>query len=278
VSGPLPLFIDAGGIKTHVYLAGEGGRYPVVFVHGGGLGSDAHSWLGTMSQLARRTYAFDTVGFGRSAAPPQGEGGITYDTATIVKHLRDVLDTLALERVILVGHSLGATTVARFAVTHPDRVAATVMVAPGGGSVGLKYHSDGHAAMARVLNDPSFENVRELAALMRANDDHADEDARKRLDVASAPGILAALRAYAAAAPARSLEDSLPQLLIPLMLMWGTGERFNPAGLGDQIAAKLPNLKQYAVFEGAGHYIQYDAPDRFSATLANFFDDVEVAS
>ena len=275
---PLPLFINAGGIKTHVYVAGEGGRYPVVFVHGGGLGSDSHSWLGTMSQLPRRSYAFDTVGFGRSAAPPPGQDGLTYDTATIVRHLRDVLDTLALERVILVGHSLGATTVARFAVTETERAAAAVMVAPGGGSVGLTYHSDGHAAMARVLIEPSFENVRALAALMRSNDVHADEDARKRLDVARAPGILGALRAYAAAPPAGPLEDSLPKLPIPLMLMWGTGERFNPPGLGDRIAAKLPNLKRYAVFEGAGHYIQYDAPDRFSATLTNFFNDVEVAS
>jgi pimeloyl-ACP methyl ester carboxylesterase len=270
---PLPLFIDAGGIKTHVYVAGEGGRYPVVFVHGGGLGSDSHSWLGAMAQLARRTYAFDTVGFGRSAAP-----ALNYDGALIMRHLRDVLDVLVLDRVILVGHSLGATTVARFAVMHTDRVAAAVMVAPGGGSVGLKYHSDGHAAMARVLTDPSFENVRVLAALMRANDDHADEDAAKRLDVARAPGILAALRAYAAAPPAGTLEETLPLLPIPLMLMWGTAERFNPPDLGDRIAAKLPNLKEYAVFEGAGHYIQYDAPDRFSATLANFFDDVEVAS
>ncbi len=269
---PLPLFINAGGIKTHVYVAGEGGRYPVVFVHGGGLGSDSHSWLGAMSQLARRTYAFDTVGFGRSAAP-----ALTYDSALIARHLLDVLDVLFLDRAILVGHSLGATTVARFAVAHPARVAAAVMVAPGGGSVGLKYHSDGHAAMARVLTDPSFENVRALAALMRANDDHADEDAAHRLEVARAPGVLAALRAYGAAPAAGSLEETLPQLSIPFMLMWGTAERFNPPDLGDRIAAKLPNLTRYAVFEGAGHYIQYDAPDRFCSTLSNFFDDVEAA-
>jgi pimeloyl-ACP methyl ester carboxylesterase len=113
---------------------------------------------------------------------------------------------------------------------------------------------------------------------MRANDEHAREDAAQRLEVASAPGVLAALRAYAAAPPAGSIEDALPKLPLPMMLMWGTGERFNPSDLGDRIAAKLPNLKRYAVFEGAGHYIQYDAPDRFSATLASFFDDVEVAS
>jgi pimeloyl-ACP methyl ester carboxylesterase len=270
---PLALFVDAAGLKTHVYVAGKGGRYPVVFVHGGGLGSDSRSWTGTMSRLARRSYAFDMAGFGRSAAP-----AISYDNALMLKHLRDVLDVLALDRVLLVGHSLGATTVARFAVADTDRVAGVVMVAPGGGSVGLTYHSDGHVAMGRVLADPSVENVRALASLMRSNDDHVDEDVAKRLDVARAPGILEALRAYAAAPPAGSIEDSLPKLPIPLMLMWGTGERFNPPGLGDRIAAKLPNLKRYAVFEGAGHYIQYDAPDRFSATLANFFDDVEVAS
>ena len=102
MSEPLALFVDAAGLKTHVYVAGDGGRYPVVFVHGGGLGSDSRSWTGTMSRLSRRSYAFDMAGFGRSAAP-----AIRYDNALMLKHLRDVLDVLALDRVILVGHSLG---------------------------------------------------------------------------------------------------------------------------------------------------------------------------
>jgi pimeloyl-ACP methyl ester carboxylesterase len=270
----LSLYVNAGGIKTHTYVAGGGDRLPAVFVHGGGLGSSAKSWLGTLNAVGRRrqAYAPDTVGFGLTEAPP-----IAYTTQTILSHLGAFLDALCLERVLLVGHSLGATIVARLTVALPERIAACVMVAPGGGAVGVKYHSEGHDAMARVLADPAPANVRALTALMRGNDEHIDEDTAARLAFAKRPGHLEALRAYAAAPPAATLEDRLPQVKTPLMLVWGMRERFNPPETGARIAEKLPNLTRYVVFENAGHYIQYDEPERFPETLNDFFDEVEVA-
>jgi len=270
----LSLYVNAGGIKTHLYVAGEGDGLPVVFVHGGGLGSSAESWLGTMRAVGRkrRAYAPDTVGFGRTDAP-----AIAYDTQGILDHLTALLDVLCLERVILVGHSLGATIVARLSVEQPERVAACVMVAPGGGALGVRYHSEGHDAMSRVLEDPAPGNVRALAALMRAGDGNIEADAAARLAFAKRPGHLEALRAYAAAAPAATLEDRLPHAAVPLMLVWGLRERFNPPEIGARIAQKLPNLKRYVAFENAGHYIQYDEPERFPETLNDFFNEVEVA-
>jgi pimeloyl-ACP methyl ester carboxylesterase len=243
-------------------------------VHGGGLGSSAKSWLETMAAVGKRrlAYAPDTVGFGLSAAP-----AIAYTTQTILDHLTAFFDAFCLERVLLVGHSLGATIVARLTVALPERIAGCVMVAPGGGAVGVKYHSDGHDAMARVLADPTPANVRALTGLMRGNDDYLDADTAARLAFAKRPGHLEALRAYAAAPAAESLERALPQSKTPLMLLWGMRERFNPPETGARIAEKLPNLKRYVVFENAGHYIQYDEPERFSETLNDFFDEVEVA-
>jgi pimeloyl-ACP methyl ester carboxylesterase len=269
----LSLYVNAGGIETHTYVAGAGDGLPVVFVHGGGLGSSAKSWLGTMRAVGRHrpVYAPDTVGFGLTDAP-----AIAYTTQTILDHLTAFFDAFCLDRLLLVGHSLGATIVARLALALPERIAGCVMVAPGGGAVGVKYHSDGHDAMARVLADPAPANVRALTALMRGNDGHIDEDTAARLAFANRPGHLEALRAYAEAPPAATLEDRLPHVKTPLMLVWGMGERFNPPETGARIAEKLPNLKRYVVFEHAGHYIQYDEPERFPETLNDFFDEVEV--
>ena len=273
VDSALSMDVVAGGIRTHFFVAGHGA--PVVFVHGGGLGSDASSWLPTLAAVAphRRAYALDTVGFGRSEAPD-----IAYDGERIVRHVIDFLDVLCLDRVTLVGHSLGATIVARLAVRLPERIAAAVLVAPGGGAFGLKYHSDGHVALERALADPSSVNVRDLAALMHAHDDDLDAETARRLAALSIPGHLAAVRAYARAskaAPSASLEHTFPHAAMPLMLAWGRRERFNPPDLGDRIAAKLPNLTRYAVFERSGHYIHHDEPEAFAATLNAFFDETE---
>jgi pimeloyl-ACP methyl ester carboxylesterase len=274
VSDALSLFVSAGGIKTHFFVQGAGA--PVVFVHGGGLGSNAASWLHVMHDVALRRQAFapDTVGFGRSEAP-----AIAYDSQRIVDHIVDFIDALCLERVMLVGHSLGGTIVARLALQRPERVAGFVMVAPGGGALGLKYASDGHAALERVLADPGVENVRALVRLLRSRDDEGiEDDVADRLAYAGVPGHLAALRAYASAGGrARSLATELPATSIPMMLVWGKRERFNPPDLGDRIAATLPNLTRYAVFEHSGHYVHYDEPEQFSKTLIAFFDEVEAA-
>jgi len=274
----LSLFVNAGGIKTHFYVQGAGS--PVVFVHGGGIGSNATSWLRVMGDVALRRQAFapDTVGFGRSDAPP----AMAYDAQRIVDHVRDFVDALCLDRVTLVGHSLGATIVARLALERPERVAGVVMVAPGGGALGLTYHSDGHVALDRALAEPSPENVRELVRLLRSRDEGIERDVADRLAAATVPGHLAALRAYGASAARRPsgaapLATQLPATTLPLMLMWGERERFNPPDLGDRIAEKLPNLRRYAVFPSAGHYIHYDEPEQFSETLIEFFDELEVA-
>ena len=274
MSVALSLHVQAAGIKTHAYVDGSGSRLPVVFVHGGGLGSSAQSWLDTMGLIAprRRVYAPDAVGFGYSDAPP-----IDYSAQRMLDHLRSFLDVFCLDRILLVGHSLGATIAARLTVEEPERVAACVMVAPGGGALGIKYHSQGHDAMARVLADPRRENVRALAALMCGDEAQIEADTAARLAWVEHPGHLAALRAFAAASPAPTLADRLPQSSVPLMLVWGLGERFNPPEIGERIARQLPNLTRYVVFENAGHYVQHDEPERFPQALNDFFNEVEVA-
>jgi pimeloyl-ACP methyl ester carboxylesterase len=277
VTAALSLFVNAGGVKTHFYAQGAGA--PVVFVHGGGIGSNADSWLRVMGDVAVRRQAFapDTIGFGRSAAP-----ALPYDAQRIVDHVRDFVDALCLDRVTLVGHSLGATIVARLALQLSERVAGVVMVAPGGGALGFTYHSDGHVALDRALAEPSPENVRELVRLLRSRDEGIEHDVADRLVAATMPAHLAALRAYGASskepAAVAPLATQLPASNLPIMLMWGKRERFNPPDLGDRIAEKLPNLRRYAVFQTAGHYIHYDEPEQFSKTLIEFLDEVEVAS
>jgi pimeloyl-ACP methyl ester carboxylesterase len=282
MSEPLSLYVNANRIRTHFYVAGApNDRTPVVLVHGGGIGGSATPWLGTMRALAsdRQVYAPESVGFGDSIVPQTA-----YSSEGIIAQLTAFMDALCLPRVFLVGHSLGGTIVARMAVADPKRYAGVVMVAPGGGALGLKYHSDGHVALSRALDDPSEANIRALATLMRANREHIEADVRKRMIAAATPGHLEAMRGYAAGTGSRGqapshgnigLDQTLSELAVPLMLMWGKREAFNPADLGDQIAAKLPNLRRYEVFDDAGHYIHTDAPEQCSATLKQFFAEVE---
>ena len=74
-----------------------------------------------------RMVAYDARGHGSSGAPSDSGA---YEYADLERDLRAVVDGLGMERVVLVGNSMGAATAMRFALSAPERVAALVQVTP----------------------------------------------------------------------------------------------------------------------------------------------------
>lgn len=111
--------VDVGGI----WLADRpGSAPPIVLIHAGWAG--AAEWDGVLALLSgHRTVRYDNRGYGRSSVPkePFSWGA----------DLLAVLDHLAIERAVLVGHSGGGGAALDLAVHHPDRVDRLVLVAPG---------------------------------------------------------------------------------------------------------------------------------------------------
>jgi pimeloyl-ACP methyl ester carboxylesterase len=111
----------------HVDDGGNGGL-PVVFVHGFA-GSSVH-WQRQLEHLRtrRRALALDLRGHGRSDAPRDDDWSLPSQASDIAA----VVDTLALPRFVLVGHSMGGAAAAAYAGREPQRVAGLVLVgAPG---------------------------------------------------------------------------------------------------------------------------------------------------
>jgi pimeloyl-ACP methyl ester carboxylesterase len=82
----------------------------------------------TLARSGMRTIAYDARGHGESDAAPAG-GGYTYDE--LAADLGSLLDEQSPKRrCILAGHSMGAHTLAAFALAAPDRVAAIVAIGP----------------------------------------------------------------------------------------------------------------------------------------------------
>jgi 4,5:9,10-diseco-3-hydroxy-5,9,17-trioxoandrosta-1(10),2-diene-4-oate hydrolase len=115
---------------------GPGGDLPVVLLHGGGPGASAWSNFGrNLPVFAARFRALmpDQPGFGRSAAPPVDGNYFTFSA----RALASLLDELGIERVHLVGNSLGGGTAVRFALDYPDRAGRLALMGPGGLSLNV---------------------------------------------------------------------------------------------------------------------------------------------
>ncbi|MGN6868801.1 MAG: alpha/beta fold hydrolase [Solirubrobacteraceae bacterium] len=114
----------AGGTLALFRLGtGPGTAEPVIAVHG--ITANSHAWLAVDRALDGRAalLAVDLRGRGASSGLPG-----PYGMAAYAADLLAVLDACGLERAVLVGHSLGAYAVARFAADHPERVRAAVLV------------------------------------------------------------------------------------------------------------------------------------------------------
>src|SRR5262245_58787176 len=109
--------------RLHVDDGGEGG-VPVVFIHSFA-GSAAH-WAEQLDHLRtkRRAVAFDLRGHGQSDA--RASEDVTIED--LAGDVGTVLDELGLERVGLVGHSIGGLAAVAYAAEHPERVSGMLLV------------------------------------------------------------------------------------------------------------------------------------------------------
>lgn len=128
--------IDLDGCTIHCLETGNPAGQAVVLLHG--MKFQAETWreLGTLDQLADlglRVLAVDMPGFGQSAANPCAPGEVVHR----------LLDTLDIDRAVLVGPSMGGRIAMEYAIQHPTRLAGLVLV----GAVGV---ADNRAGLGRI--------------------------------------------------------------------------------------------------------------------------------
>jgi pimeloyl-ACP methyl ester carboxylesterase len=141
--------------------AGEGP--PIVLVHG--LSATRRNVVQGSRLLIREGYrlvGYDARGHGESDPPPDPDD---YSYAELVDDLDAVLRELGIERPILVGASMGATTTMTWALDHADRVPALVQITPAYAGVprsdGLEDHQ--WRRFADVLEEGGIEAFVEIA-------------------------------------------------------------------------------------------------------------------
>ncbi len=104
-----------------------GNGYPVIFLHG--TWNDSSQWVPVMELVSRECQCFapDLLGVGESDSPE-----IHYSIDLQVEILGEFLQALKLEKVLLVGHSLGAWVATTYAHKYPIHVAGMILISPEG--------------------------------------------------------------------------------------------------------------------------------------------------
>ncbi|MBX2877735.1 MAG: alpha/beta hydrolase, partial [Saprospiraceae bacterium] len=103
------------------------GSHTLVFVHG--LGSNLKAWQKNIDALSKsyRCIALDLPNYGQSS-----QGDYPFGMSYFAEVLKSFLDKLNLEKVVLVGHSMGGQTAIHFALDYPEMLSHLILMAPAG--------------------------------------------------------------------------------------------------------------------------------------------------
>ncbi|MBV9352791.1 MAG: alpha/beta fold hydrolase [Mycobacterium sp.] len=265
-----------GPLKLHYHEAGAGNPQTVVLLHGGGPG--ASSWTNfsrNIGVLAQRFHvlAVDQPGYGHSDKRAE-HGQFNRYAATALKGL---FDQLGIERVPLIGNSLGGGTVVRFALDYPDRAGRLVLMGPGGLSVNLfaPDPTEGVKRLNKFAMAPTRENLEAFLRIMVYDKKLiTPELVDARFALASTPESLTATIAMGKSFAGPDFEAGMMwrevyRLRQPVLLIWGREDRVNPLD-GALVALKTIPRAQLHVFGQCGHWAQVEKFDEFNKLCIDF--------
>jgi pimeloyl-ACP methyl ester carboxylesterase len=263
---------EGGELVLDGEIAGEGP--PVVLLHG--LSATRRNVVQGSRALLRRGYrliAYDARGHGASSP------GTSYGYPELIEDLEAVLDDLGLDRVALVGSSMGAATGMAFALRHPERAAALVQITPAYNGAARTGNVDDGAwdAMATGLEEGGVDAFVDVAQPAGAGDgwrEIAREAVRQRMERHEHPlEVAQALRQMPRSAAWDGLE-ALSEVETPVLVVASRDEmdHLHPLAIAQEYARLLPNAE--LVVEDAGKSPLAWQGARLSGVIADFFERV----
>jgi len=270
----------ASGEAITVQLAGQG--RPVLMVHG--LGGNHHDWDGAVESLAHRhtIHRFDLLGHGERAATDRNPS-----LQEMAQDVAQVIEGLALDRPLLVGHSMGALVVMRYLQDHGEtRIAGVCLIDQSPrittdehwklGLFGSLTRAQVQHTLSRLRGDfadtVATEFLAKLAPLRQAGSPDALAGRLARWMIAKlARGsgvdrVLSMLESLAEA----DFRDVIAKLTVPTMVvLGGVSNHYGGLPLGQYYRNTLPD-GTVRMYKKAAHSPHQQEPGRFAADLAAF--------
>ena len=250
--------VTVAGARVRLFRSGspDAAAQPLVFLHGAG----GHTgWMAFLEELSTRFLVFapEHPGFGQSDDPPWLD-----DIADLAYFYLDFLAALGLDRVHLMGTSLGGWVAAELAVRSTARLASLSLV----GAVGI---TAGGEPIPDIFRMPDSENLQRFYA-------DPDRAARRLGDLARADmAVVAKNRATVArlAYRPRFHNPGLPKWLhrvdVPTLLVWGAADGLVPPKFGEAYR-DLISGSRLVVLPNAGHAPFDEQKDAFVAAFLEF--------
>jgi pimeloyl-ACP methyl ester carboxylesterase len=252
-----PEWIEVGGLRVAYRRKGVGP--PTLYLHGAGL---TRMWLPLYERLSESVDLIvpEHPGYGETEMPEWLDG---FDDLVI--HYDALLDALELERVHVVGYSLGGWIAAEIAVFHPHRLESLTLVTPAGLRIPGKpiadlFAMDPEMLFTTIFNDPAnlpqvlpdFESLDEI--------EHQFGEAATLARLAWNPRF------------DPKLERRLERITCPTLVVRAEHDRLIPDEMAERYAELIDGARIETV-PGTGHALVVEQPDKTASVISSFIGE-----
>lgn len=261
------------------YDSGADSGPVLLFLHGSGPGVTGwRNFRGILPTFAGhfRCLILEFPGFGVS----DDFGG--HPMITAFGAVPPFLDALGVQRVHIVGNSMGGGVGINFATQNPDRVGRLVTIGGIGTNIFSPSPSEGIRLLQEFIEDPTRQRLVDwLKSMVYDQSLITEELIEERWQLATDPDTLAAARrmygkaAFSAMNAAMNASDRpLPwammhKLTVPTLLTWGRDDRVSPPDMALIPMRSIPNAELH-IFPNSGHWAMIEAKEAFESTVLSF--------
>lgn len=262
------------------YIDEGRGDTTLVFIHG--LGSYLKSWQKTIDSLSPyyRCVAIDLPGYGKSS-----KGDYPFTLQFFADSVHDFIERLGLDKVVIVGHSMGGQIAMRLVLDYPERYEQLILLAPAGfetftAAEGQAIRSVYTAALIKAMPEAQIVKNFEI------NFHDMPADARFMIDDRLTMRQTIEYDRYCEMIPrcvAAMLQEpvfaELGRIRLPTLVLFGENDllipnrylhpQLSPAQVGQQGIQQLPD-SELALIARAGHFLQWEQPAAVNQAIMRF--------
>ncbi|MEM1327127.1 MAG: alpha/beta hydrolase [Bacteroidota bacterium] len=262
------------------YVEAGAGDQTLLFVHG--LGSNLKAWQKNMDALKDefRCIALDLPGYGKSS-----KGDYTFEVDFFAQTIHQFIDSLSLQNVTLIGHSMGGQIAMRTVLQDNKRIDKLILIAP----AGFETFSEKEQSWFQNFVTPTIIKAtpeKQITQNFYLNFHVFPEDAQFMIDDRFAMRTTEEYDYYCEMIPKcvmgmlnGSVRAQLSAIETPTLILFGENDRLIPnaffhpdlttlkvAQIGDEV---IPNSK-LAMIPKAGHFVQWEQAELVNPILRNF--------
>jgi pimeloyl-ACP methyl ester carboxylesterase len=238
------------------------GNPTLIFLHY--WGGSARTWTAVTRALEPRfrCIAYDQRGWGSSDAPADAYSlhDLAHDASMLIR-------TLAVERFVLVGHSMGGKAAQLLASQHPLGLEALILVAP---ASPFPQHQPEEATQAQLHAYDSRATA--LAAIDFLTVRRPDAATVEQLLQDSLGGSQGAKLAWPTSAAYEDISSQVKKIAVPTLILVGDQDRQDPEELQRREVVPLIEGARIEIIPDCGHLIPVDQPDAMAGAITTFVD------